>query len=65
MNTNTKCEKFEELNEKYKRSCLDATKIGINSMVNKFIDYESIDSDYKPKIINMMVTLLTLNRRDS
>jgi len=65
MEPNIKGSRIEELNTQYKRDCLDGTKTGLNTMINNFIDDESITSDYKQKIINMIVMLLTLNRSDS
>lgn len=62
MEPNIKENRIEELNVQYKQACLDGTKAGINTMVNNFIDDESISSDYKQKVINMMVALLTLNK---
>lgn len=54
--------RIEELNVRYKKSCLEGTKAGLNSMIGNFIDDESITSDYKQKIINMIVSLLALNK---
>jgi len=65
MEPNIKGDRIEELNIQYKRACLDGTKTGLNTMINNFIDDESITSDFKQKIINMIVMLLTLNRSDS
>lgn len=58
--SDTNCTDIERLNEQYKKSCLDSTKRDLNSIINNYIDDETIDSDHKQKIIDMIVTLLTL-----
>ena len=52
----------EMLNEQYKKSCLDQTKRQLNDSINNFLDDENIDSNYKSRIIDMIVGLLTLKQ---
>ncbi len=51
----------EMLNENYKKACLDQTKRRLNDLINKFLEDENIDSNYKSRIVNMITSLLTLN----
>lgn len=51
----------EMLNENYKKACLDQTKRRLNDSINKFLEDENIDSNYKSRIVNMITSLLTLN----
>jgi len=53
---------FEKLSEDYKRACMGETKSSLNEMINNFVDDDNLDGDYKDKIINMIVGLLTLKR---
>jgi len=62
MKSSTIRNRIEELDVRYKQACLEGTKAGLNTMMNTFIDDESISSDYKQKIINMIVSLLALNK---
>lgn len=50
----------EMLNENYKKACLNQTKRRLNDLLNNFLDDENIESNYKSKIIDMIVALLTL-----
>lgn len=50
------------LNENYKKACLNQTKRRLNDLLNKFLDDENIDSNYKSRIIDMIVGLLTLKQ---
>lgn len=52
----------EMLNENYKKACLNQTKIQLNDLLNIFLDDENIDSNYKSRIIDMIVRLLTLRQ---
>lgn len=52
----------EMLNEQYKKACLDQTKRRLNDLINNFLDDENIDSNYKSRIIDMIVGLLTLKQ---
>lgn len=52
----------EMLNENYKKACLNQTKRRLNGLLNKFLDDENIDSNYKSRIIDMIVRLLTLKQ---
>ena len=52
----------EILNENYKKACLDQTKRRLNDLLDKFLDDENIDSNYKSRIIDMVVGLLTLKQ---
>lgn len=52
----------EMLNEQYKKECLDQTKRRLNDLINNFLDDENIDSNYKSRIIDMIVGLLTLKQ---
>lgn len=52
----------EMLNEQYKKACLDQTKKRLNDSINNFLDDENIDSNYKSRIIDMIVGLLTLKQ---
>lgn len=52
----------EMLNENYKKSCLNQTKRQLNDLLNIFLDDENIDSNYKSRIIDMIVRLLTLRQ---
>ena len=52
--------KLKELNDCYKKSCIDRTKRDLNEMINNFIDDDNTDGDYKDKIIDMIVCLLSL-----
>lgn len=52
----------EMLNEQYKKACLDQTKKRLNDSINNFLDDENIDSNYKSRIIDMIVRLLTLKQ---
>lgn len=52
----------ETLNENYKKACLNQTKSRLNDLLNKFLDDENIDPNYKSKIIDMIVGLLTLKQ---
>lgn len=52
----------EMLNENYKKVCLNQTKKRLNDQINKFLDDENIDSNYKSRIIDMIVGLLTLKQ---
>lgn len=50
------------LNENYKKACMTQTKRRLNDLLNKFLDDENIDSNYKSRIIDMIVGLLTLKQ---
>lgn len=50
------------LNENYKKAYLNQTKRRLNDLLNKFLDDENIDSNYKSRIIDMIVGLLTLKQ---
>lgn len=50
------------LNKNYKKACLNQTKRRLNDLLNKFLDDENIDSNYKSRIIDMIVGLLTLKQ---
>lgn len=50
------------LNENYKKACLTQTKNRLNEAINKFMDDETMDSSYKSKIADMIISLLTLSR---
>lgn len=52
----------ELLNLNYKKACLNQTKRRLNDSINKFLDDENIDSNYKSRIIDMIVGLLTLKQ---
>lgn len=52
----------EMLNEQYKKACLDQTKRRLDDSINNFLDDENIDSNYKSRIIDMIVGLLTLKQ---
>ncbi len=52
----------EMLNENYKKACLNQTKRQLNDLLNIFLDDENIDSNYKSRIIDMIVRLLTLRQ---
>lgn len=52
----------EMLNENYKKACLNQTKRQLHESLDKFLDDENIDSNYKGKIIDMIVALLTLKQ---
>ena len=52
----------DRLNENYKKACLNQTKRRLNDLLNKFLDDENIDSNYKSRIIDMIVGLLTLKQ---
>lgn len=52
----------ELLNLNYKKTCLNQTKRRLNDSINKFLDDENIDSNYKSRIIDMIVGLLTLKQ---
>jgi hypothetical protein len=52
----------EMLNENYKKACLNQTKRQLNDLLNIFLDDENIDSNYKSRIIDMVVGLLTLRQ---
>ena len=52
----------EMLNENYNKACLNQTKRRLNDLLNKFLDDENIDSNYKSRIIDMIVGLLTLKQ---
>ncbi len=52
----------EMLNENYKKACLNQTKSRLDNLINKFLDDENIDSNYKSRIIDMVVGLLTLRQ---
>lgn len=52
----------EKLNENYKKACLNQTKKRLNDLLNKFLDDENIDSNYKSRIIDMIVGMLTLKQ---
>lgn len=53
---------YEMLNDNYKKACLNQTKKRLNDLINKFLDDENIDSNYKSRIIDMIVGLLTLKQ---
>lgn len=53
----------EVLNANYKKECLDQTKRRLNDSINKFLDDENISSNYKSEIVDMIVSLLTLNSK--
>lgn len=42
--------------------CLNQTKRQLNDLLNIFLDDENIDSNYKSRIIDMIVRLLTLRQ---
>lgn len=50
----------EVLNANYKRACLNETKRRLNDSIDKFLEDDNIDGNYKDKIISMIVGLLTL-----
>ena len=50
----------EILNENYKKACLNQTKRRLHDSLDKFLDDENIDSDYKSRIVDMIVNLLAL-----
>ena len=50
------------LNENYKKACLNQTKRRLHESLDKFLDDENIDSNYKSRIIDMIVRLLTLRQ---
>lgn len=50
----------EMLNENYKKACLNQTKRRLHDSFDKFLDDENIDSNYKSKIVDMIVGLLKL-----
>ena len=52
----------EMLNENYKKACLNQTKSRLDNLIYKFLDDENIDSNYKSRIIDMIVGLLTLKQ---
>lgn len=52
----------ELLNLNYKKACLNQTKRRLNDSINKFLDDENIDFNYKSRIIDMIVGLLTLKQ---
>ena len=52
----------EMLNENYNKACLNQTKRQLNDLLNIFLDDENIDSNYKSRIIDMIVRLLTLRQ---
>lgn len=52
----------EMLNEQYKSACLGQTKRRLNDLINNFLDDENIDSNYKSRIIDIIVGLLTLKQ---
>lgn len=52
----------EMLNENYKKACLNQTKRRLHESLDKFLDDENIDSNYKSKIVDMVVRLLTLKQ---
>lgn len=51
----------EMLSANYKRACLNQTKRRLNDSINKFLEDENIDSNYKSKIIELIASLLALN----
>ena len=53
---------YEMLNDNYKKARLNQTKKRLNDLINKFLDDENIDSNYKSRIIDMIVGLLTLKQ---
>lgn len=53
----------EVLNANYKKACLDQTKRWLNDSINKFLEDENIDSNYKSRIVDMIASLLTLNSK--
>lgn len=53
--------KNEILNENYKKACLIQTKRRLYDSLEKFLDDEKIDCNYKNRIIDMIIGLLTLN----
>ena len=52
----------EMLNENYKKACLEQTKRRLYDSLDKFLDDENIESNYKSKIIDMIAGLLTLKQ---
>lgn len=52
----------EMLNGNYKKACLNQTKRRLHDSLDKFLDNENIDSDYKSRIVDMIVGLLTLKQ---
>ena len=52
----------EMLNTNFKKACLEQTKRRLNDLLDKFLEDENIDSNYKGRIIDMVVALLTLKQ---
>ena len=52
----------EMLNGNYKKARLNQTKRRLHDSLDKFLDNENIDSDYKSRIVDMIVGLLTLKQ---
>lgn len=52
----------EMLNENYNKACLNQTNRRLHESLDKFLDDENIDSNYKSRIIDMIVRLLTLRQ---
>ena len=52
----------EMLNENYNKACLKKKKRRLHESLDKFLDDENIDSNYKSRIIDMIVRLLTLRQ---
>lgn len=52
----------ETLNKNYKKACLNQTKRRLHDSIDKFLDDGNIDSDYKSRIVDMIVGLLTLKQ---
>lgn len=55
-----KNDEFTRLDNEYKISCRKELKKEMTELVDKFIDDDSIDNEYKQKIINMITTLISL-----
>lgn len=53
-------EKLKNLNYEYKKNCIEKTKKELIDKIGNFIDDDSIDKNYKDKILNMIFSLLEL-----
>lgn len=51
------------LNENYRKSCLNQIKRRLNDLLNKFLDDENIESNYKSRVIDIpRISRLFLNK---
>lgn len=55
-------QRIKELNKKYANAFKESAKNELVLLLNDFIDNETIDKDYKQKILDSVTNLLTLSK---